>query len=146
MSENMAWLAGVLESEGSIRINTPTKRNWGALLVDMVNTDLELVAPFQEHWPGYLREVPANGNRRAYWRYRCAATVAARLLTDLMPYFRSERMRERALLALRFQAQKRAGVRTDDYREQQQAFYEQMKALNVRGPHAGVWRNRTKGD
>jgi hypothetical protein len=132
----LAWAAGMFEGEGSVRINVPTKRNLGSLLVDMVNTDAEVVAFFDERWPGYLRQVAfEGGHRRDYWRWRCAALVAARFLTDVLPYLRTDRVREKALLGLEFQDQKTAARsnRTPEYAARQRSYYERMAVLNQRG-------------
>ncbi len=151
---DLAWAAGVFEGEGSIRINPSTKRNNGALLVDMVNTDPEMVQFFQTYWPGYMRgplSRRGDGNWRDYYRYRSAAWVAARFLTDVLPYLRTERMRGKAELGLAYQAQKSklsTVNRTPEYRARQVWFYEQMAALNLRGagtepcPQADKWRRR----
>ena len=79
----LAWMAGVFEGEGSVRIT-----------------------PFQRRWPGYLRMVDVPAPRRPYWRWRIAANVAARMLAELYPYLRTERVRAKAALGLEYQAQK----------------------------------------
>lgn len=135
MSLDLAWAAGVFEGEGSVRISKPQPRNIGALCVDMVNTDREIVVFFADRWPGYFREVEAKGQRRNFWRWRAGAIVAAAVLEDLMPYLRTERVRRRAALGLEFQAQKVAGRgnRTPEYRARQWHYYRQMAELNQRG-------------
>lgn len=133
---DLAWAAGLFEGEGSIRINTPTRRNLGALLCDMVNTDQALVGFFQHHWGGYFRRVHAPAPRKSFWRWRIAALDAAAFLRDIRPYLRSPSRIERADLALEFQAHKSRSprvTRTPEYRAAQLRFYERMKALNVRG-------------
>lgn len=133
---DLAWVAGMFEGEGSIRINTPTRRNQGHLVVDMVNTDIECVAIFQANWPAYMRPVKAKGNRKDYYRYRAAALVAASFLVDVLPYLRTSRVRTKALLGLEFQTQKSKMSRvnrTPEYLAAQLAYYHQMAALNVRG-------------
>jgi hypothetical protein len=133
---DLAWVAGLFEGEGSIRINTPTRRNRGHLVVDMVNTDIECVAIFQDNWPGYMRPVKAKGNRKDYYRYRAAALVAASFLVDVLPHLRTSRVRRKALLGLEFQAQKSKMSsinRTPEYIALQLAYYDQMTVLNLRG-------------
>jgi hypothetical protein len=133
---DLAWAAGMFEGEGSVRINTPTRRNLGALLCDMVNTDVEVIAFYQGRWPGYMRQVAATPPRRPFYRWRISSGVAAEFLNDILPYLRTARVREKALLGLEFQAGKtrdQSVNRTDAYRERQAGYYERMKALNVRG-------------
>lgn len=136
MDEALAWAAGMFEGEGSIRINIATKRSTGSLMVDMVNTDPEVIAFYQTRWPGHMRWVAGSGNRRDFYRWRIAATVAARFLNDIMPYLRTHRVREKALLALDYQAQKSklsTVNRSPEYGERQLWFYDRMAALNRRG-------------
>jgi hypothetical protein len=133
---DLAWAAGMFEGEGSVRINSPTRRNLGALLIDMVNVDRQVIAFYQERWPGYMRQVAEQGNRRAFWRWRCASLVAAGFLTDVLPYLRTERVREKARLGLEFQAGKsttHAVCRSPGYADRQRRYYEHMKRLNLRG-------------
>ncbi len=134
----LAWAAGILEGEGSIRINSATKRNNGALIVDVVNTDLEIVALYQAWWPGSQRGPivnVSNSNTRAYYLYRAASRKAARLLADVGPYLRTDRMREKAALGLAYQAQKsmKHDNRTPEYAARQLVYFHRMKELNRRG-------------
>lgn len=130
----LAWAAGMFEGEGSVRINKATKRNHGALLCDMSNTIPEVCAFFAEHWGGTLKHIDAPAPRRAFWRWRVAARAAARFLRDIRPYVRTERYRRRVDLGLEYQEQKRSGHnRTVAYLAAQERYYEEMRALNVRG-------------
>lgn len=132
---DLAWAAGLFEGEGSIRINVPTRRNLGALLVDVVNTDEHIVNFFHSGWGGHLKRTAAKGNRKAFWTWRAAALMAARFLREIAPYLRSPRLRERLSVALEFQAQKTTthANRQSVYRIRQVAYYERMKHLNRRG-------------
>lgn len=134
--EELAWAAGMFEGEGSVRINSRTKRNNGALLCDMVNVDAEVVAFFQARWPGYMRQVKGKGNQRDFYRWRVASGVASGFLNDILPYLRTARVREKAMLGIEYQGQKsmKAAVnRTPVYGERQADYFERMKELNVRG-------------
>lgn len=134
---DLAWAAGLFEGEGSVRINSPTQRNLGALIVDVANTDEAIVAFFHQGWGGYFRRVNARSERRKdFWRWRLAALEAARFLRDISPYLKSPRLRERIRLGLAFQDQKSKKTRTNrgaSYRTQQQAYFQRMKVLNQRG-------------
>jgi hypothetical protein len=133
---DLAWAAGVFEGEGSIRINTPTKRNFGSLLADMVNTDRQITQVFADAWGGYHREVPSAGERQAFWRWRIAALQAAAFLREIEPFIRTDKYRERIRLGLEFQAQKsslHAVCRAPEYRLMQRNYYERMAMLNLRG-------------
>ena len=135
-NETLSWMAGVFESEGSIRINTVTKRNRGNLLCDMVNTDREMVEPFFNRWQGFFRYVEPIGRRKGFYRWRIASREARDFLIVITPFFRTERMKAKAVLALKFQNQKTSAWKTNrsaEYIELQSQFYEEMKRLNMRG-------------
>lgn len=133
---DLAWAAGLFEGEGTVRINTATKRNLGHLIVSVVNTDRSTVEFFQDRWPGTLRGATGLNplKQRPAWVWTVAARKAAAFLTDIQPYLRSERVRRKAALGLEFQAQKaRTNWVSDEYRETQWLFFMEMKELNLRG-------------
>lgn len=131
----LAWMAGVFEGEGSIRINRPTRQNLGSLLVDLANTDRQMVDPFHAMWGGTVTAYVSAGRRRAYFRWRAAAREAESFLLAMWPMFGTEKYRARAVVGLDFQAQKHGhgGRVPDEYRTRQWDFYERMAVLNVRG-------------
>ena len=95
---------------------------------------------FQEAWPGYLRFCTPKGNRKPYWRWRIASTVAVGFLFSIKDYVRGSKTQQ-VRLAIEFQAQKtreQRVSRTDGYRARQWDYYERMKQLNVRGLHVGA--------
>lgn len=131
-----AWAAGLFEGEGSVRINKHTKKNRGALLVDIANTDEQLVRFFLVRWGGVITQYAAIEQRRGYWRWRCASTMAARFLTDIAPYIQSDDKRARIALGLEYQSQKsklQRVNRSNDYRIRQTLYYDRMRILNLRG-------------
>jgi hypothetical protein len=134
----LAWAAGLFEGEGSVRISKPAARNWGSLNVDVPNTDQSIVQFFYGRWGGSVREVPAQGNRRTYWRWRLAARQAVPFLEAIRPYLVTDRVRQRVDHGLAFQAQKRSRCSTESYREDQWNAYWWMAELNVRGVRDAV--------
>jgi len=136
----LAWMAGIFEGEGSIRIDKPTRRNMGSLVIDLPNTDKEITDPFFTEWGGHYRKVEACGRKRAYWRWRIASRNAFAFLLELYPYFRTERVRRRAELGISFQRQKQmhGGRVPAGYLERQVEYYEKMKVLNRRGYQARI--------
>lgn len=136
----LAWAAGMFEGEGSVRINSSTARNLGALLVDLPNTDRALVEWFQKRWPGYFRQGRLAGNKRDYWRWRIASLQAASFLIAIEPHIIGNK-RERVLLGIEYQKQKRPSHFhncEDGYRDRQRDYYERMKVLNERGALRGT--------
>lgn len=139
------WMAGVFEGEGSVRINKPTARNAGALLVDLANTDPALVTPFHQMWGGTVATYPALGARNAYSRWRAVACEAEAFLLAMYPLFHSARYLRRCVLGLDFQSQKSRDPRvnrTAEYRARQWSMYEQMAGLNLRGADAAGLQRR----
>lgn len=136
---DVAWAAGVFEGEGSIGINTPTKRNLGHLYATVVNTDSALTDFFQLHWPGYCRRTHLPGNRRPATVWTIAARRAAGFLQMILPYVRRPIVRERIALALQYQDGKRHGRArpvSREYREDQFSAWLYMRQLNIRGVDA----------
>lgn len=132
----LAWAAGMFEGEGSVRISTRTTRNAGALLVDMVNVQPEVTAFFLERWGGIRKHVKVPPPRRDYWRWQLSARQAAAFLVQITPYLRTPVYRERADLAIEYQAQKSTDQRvnrTAGYAAEQDRYFLAMKRLNVRG-------------
>jgi hypothetical protein len=132
----LAFAAGLIEGEGTVRINKPTRRNRGALLVSCVNTDRELIEFLQTRWPGYCK--PATGLRpdqRPAFVWTIAARRALEFLDAIAPYVVSERMRERIATARWWQE-----IKAKHWRYRVEADYEEafncfhwMRELNARG-------------
>jgi hypothetical protein len=129
-----AWVAGLFEGEGTVRINSFTKQNLGALIVSVCNCDMDLLTPLLR-WGGRIHKVNGLGpTRRPAWRWTCAAKQAAAFLVDVSPYFVATRNKERARAGLLFQAGKRhRHHQPPNYREEQWNAFMWMKELNQRG-------------
>lgn len=145
----LAWAAGLFEGEGTVRINKPTKRNLGHLVVSVVNTDRDVLDFFQQRWPGYMK--PATGldprRQRPAWVWVVAARRAAEFLRCIRPFLVRRMVMKRIEHALDFQDGKRVGraTRTREYVEEQWFAYLWMRELNARGvqdtcPDAPTWR------
>lgn len=135
----LAWAAGFFEGEGSVRINSATRRNHTALMALVPNTDESLVRFFLERWGGSIQGRAAQGRRRRFWRWTCSSRMAARFFRDILPYVVSPRIRAKIELALEFQLQKsRPGRQPEgdraEYFGRQLEYFERMKVLNLRGP------------
>lgn len=132
---DLAWTAGIIEGEGSIRINRPGKRNLGHLVLAVTSTDADMLTPLNEWWPGFLKPVSTRPECKDAYSWVIAAKAAEICLLSIRPFCRVERILTKIDLGLQFQAQKMGGRgnRTDAYRDRQWEFYEQMKVLNRRG-------------
>lgn len=131
-----ALAAGLIEGEGSVRLNSVTRKNNGALIVCMTNTNLDLVEFMQDRWPGSVR--PATGLRpdqRPAWVWTLASRRALAFLDEIEPYAISERLRERIRTARWWQE-----IKSKHWRYRTEADYEEafccwhwMSELNRRG-------------
>lgn len=129
---DLAWMAGIHEGEGCVRITAPGLRNTGSLFVEITSTDFDLLEPFAAAWGGTIAAKRASGNRKPYWRWTCVSRKAAAYLEAIRPFCRVARVTTKIDLALEFQAQK-VHDRTGAYYERQAEFHRQMVALNHRG-------------
>lgn len=144
---DLAYAAGIIEGEGSIRINKPTRQNRGALIVSVSNTDRQIIDWLAERWNGYAKANTAPvGNRKQAYVWTIAARQAAAFIMAIYPYLKTERVLRKADLALTFQNQKtalRPSCRSPEYLDDQLRFYEHMAALNKRGrPNSQQHRRR----
>ena len=128
----------MFEGEGTIRINSLTKRNLGALIVSVVNTDAEILEWFRRRFGGRIRAATGlRPDQRGAWVWLLAARQAAAFLERIQPFLVTTRNRLRCQVGLRFQAQKVHRLRQGpDYRQEQWEAFMLMKELNVRGPTA----------
>lgn len=143
----LAWAAGLFEGEGTVRINKPSLRSWGAVCVSVVNTDRQILDWFQARWPGYMKAATGlQPNHREAWVWVIAARQAIAFLRELRPFIVRDAVREKIDHAIAFQEQKRNGVRWMEpaeryaYAEDQWNAYWWMAELNKRGVNASQHR------
>jgi hypothetical protein len=131
---DLAFAAGLMEGEGTVRINKPTRRNRGALIVSCVNTDRWLIDFLHDRWAGSLKTGGVVGQRGVIV-WTIASRQALAFLTQIEPYVVSKRMRLRIDTARWWQKIKSKHWRyriEDDYAEAF-ACYHWMRELNARG-------------
>lgn len=90
-----AYLAGVLDGEGSITMQRSGRIGTPLIAVD--STDAELLAWIHERCGGWIifKKRYADHHRQA-WIWRVKAQRALRVLEQVMPYLVIERKRQRA--------------------------------------------------
>lgn len=132
---DMAWAAGLFEGEGTITISAGGKRPYTSISVQVTSTDVNIVTFFRERWPGGFHLVPKKGNARSAWVWRLSSRKAGWFLRALAPWLVTERVQEKAKLALHSQSLRRQGNRTDveGYRATQAGLMAEMRRLNRRG-------------
>lgn len=136
---DLAWAAGLLEGEGSIRIAEIAKRDkrwrWFILALECTMTDRSCIDELRRLFGGSITMQRKKPPHRDAYRWYVSAQIAGAAIRELIPFLRSERWRGRAALAVEFQAQKRRGAarHIEGYSDLQRDYYERMKKLNVRG-------------
>lgn len=135
---DLHWAAGLFEGEGTVTIAVRNSDETYRLVVTMGNTDAEVVDFFCDRWPGWRQ--PAYGDRpgrKPAWYWTVAGPKAEAFVHQVMPYLRTQRVRDKCEIALRFRASQprritsvplRAGVKAA-----QRDLYLEMRKLNKRG-------------
>lgn len=138
ISDNeLAWAAGLFEGNGSLRISKPAKRNWGSLLVDVPNTDEQIVRFFTSRWGGSVKYQPPKGNANEYWRWRAASLMAAEFLRAIQPHIKTDNYSEKIRHGLVFQDGKAefGGYKSNEYAKEQWNAWLYMSVLNRKRGH-----------
>lgn len=144
---DLAWAAGFMEGEGSIRISKPAERNWGSLTVSATNTERAPIEKLQAMQAGCLKRASvASAHHRQGWVWTIAARRAALFLRSIRPYVVGERTRAKIDFALSFQEQKRISARSEEYRQAQWEWYWWMAHLNQHGPDAPFYVDQEAPD
>jgi hypothetical protein len=137
-----AYAAGLIDGEGCIRI---TKRGAGGgaslrpgqltLMVEVTNTDYDMVAWLQDRFGGSVSHYDAKPERNAKekWHWRVAANKALYCLDAIWPYARTKR--HQVKLGRRFQryVQHPGRFATPKIRRVQERFNQALRILNKRG-------------
>ena len=136
-AEDLHWAAGIFEGEGTVTINKNSSTNNYSLRCSVPNTDKSIIDFFNLHWPvKKVREEIGYGNRRTCYVWILTGKKATSFLQTLLPCLRTERVKNKAVLALDFQRHKyvrRVSVR-DEYDKEEEEYYQRMKLLNRKGP------------
>lgn len=133
---DLAFAAGLMEGEGTVRVSAITRQNKGCLVVSMTNTNIELVAYMQDLWPGYCKQVTGlRPDQKPAWRWAIAARRAMAFLDEIEPFVVSWRMAERIATARWWQQIKAKPWQYRDEEDYEESFncWHWMAELNHRG-------------
>lgn len=134
---DLAWAAGLFEGEGTIAIARRGQDDTYRLLVTISNTDEEIIDFFYTRWGGWRQGAYGERpGRKPAWTWTVAAGRAEGFLRDIAPFLRTERVRRKHRLAVRFrlgQSNSKREQNRPDYKARQRECYEQMRELNRRG-------------
>lgn len=143
--DELAWMAGFFDGEGSIGIQSSRHRDKGnvfyKLYVSVGNTEKVLLEPFRERFGGSIRVDKRKSVRtdkhdrvKDYYIWRCDARKAKYVIKQILLYLKHQKKIEQAILGLKFQNQKRKGngrkPLSMSYHHRQREFYEEMKELH----------------
>lgn len=136
--EELAWAAGLFEGEGTITIGRRGSNDTYRLQVMVPNTDEQIIDFFHTRWGGWKE--PLYGERprrRPGWTWIAAGPTGEQFLRGIAPHLRTERVREKLALGMRFRELQNGrgigGAAPHGYKDEQRAIYLDMKVLNRRG-------------
>ena len=131
----LAYIAGIIDGEGSISIRKHSNRNWYEyqLRVDVKLTDQEIPYWFQELFGGGVCFRAPIGNRKPAWQWTITDIKAANFLSSVQPYLHIKS--EHCKIVLEFQETKRhVGYRRSEVDVIiQEGAWAKMALLNHRG-------------
>jgi hypothetical protein len=138
---DLAWSAGLFEGEGSIAIARYRRDDRGAFRLNLTlrMTDEQCVEAFYDALGiGYVSFIGRIPPWRPVWGWSAGGKAALAALQAMLPYFRSDRVRTKAELAIEFQLARRVGTPARDplYKAIQAEQHERMRILNLRGQDA----------
>lgn len=136
---DLAWAAGIYEGEGNTAIaDFRPGMQLGTLRASVTNSDLDIVAFFQDNWPGYVYDREARSDQhRPTSRWTVQSLKAQAFLLDIQPYIKSDRKQKIVRIGLAFQTHKSRDPsinRSSSYREAGELLRAEMTALNTLGP------------
>ena len=131
-----AWVAGIIDGEGTITIRTkpyPNGKRYQVASLSACNTDTELIARLVE-FTGIGRlyfQIRANHKRKEIWRWQTDQRQAAAVVEQLLPWLTAKRRVGELLLEM--QSLRRCGKSRPGARERQLEIVAEVRACNQRG-------------
>lgn len=132
-----AYLAGLIDGEGSIQARWRPKAQSYETIVSVSNTDRAMIDWIRERWPGHVlvnRHVsgPSHHKDVLVWRVQSARAVA--VIEDVVEFLITKRERADVLLALAATTRQpgRRGYTPEEHAARQ-AMCDRMRVLNRRG-------------
>lgn len=131
------WLAGFFDGEGNISLTKGYDKrwqcHWWGLDIQVVNTIVANVKPFEDIFGGEIRERKQKGNRKRQYVWRPPDKL--KFLQTIEPYLIGKSIQ--AKLAIEFLGRDKAKGGGNKLTQEQIAYrekcYQQFKILNKRG-------------
>ena len=137
IEEQLVWMAGVFDGEGSISIIRSKRQT--TLVASVGNTERELVSPFKHRFGGttWIERRPPD---KTMFMWKISARQASAFLEEILPYLHSKRKRSIAVLAIEFQQIRKWGGGKSSHPPQLKAREERFR-LAVRKANDGRQRD-----
>lgn len=143
-SEELAYLAGILDGEGSFGLNKmkrPKPPGFKLFLyLDICNTNAEILDACQEIFLKLgvnvwvqNKGIPAFGRREVFNLRMGAQSKIRRVLEAVLPYLRGKRAQARILLRYISRRDERGVGRGHPLNDDDLAYYRELRELNRRG-------------
>jgi hypothetical protein len=146
VNTNHAYVAGLIDGEGCIRLQVSKATYRASVWVGMTEVALPLLTNLREEWGGSLYRLrPATERWSAAWTWVVHGTNAGTLLRVVQPYLQLKQ--EQARLALEVETIRAAlarrpnglgGAWTPEARQVCAAIKQQMHVLNAKGPRVSA--------
>jgi LAGLIDADG-like domain len=134
-AEELAWVAGLFEGEGTVSISRAGRHGYSRNLVSLTSTDKEIIDFLHSRWPGKIgTRQPKNSPRaRQAFVWSLYGWAMMPFLLDIEPHVRTSRVREKIALGLESQRARQTGSRDPAYPAKMEQYRVRMSELNRRG-------------
>jgi len=136
-----AYLAGIIDGEGCIRITTHSRPKRHLMVVDIANTKPDFINLIRLYYGGYYTEkIDPRPNRQKNYRITLSSVAAKEFLEDILDYLVIKR--PQAELALKFQKTMgyKKGQMPKCVFEERENYKNLMHGLNIKGAEARAKR------
>ena len=135
--EELAYLAGFVDGEGSLQIQRRIHRNefgvWTgySIYVDIGQTRRDILEYIQQKaGGGSIHHKPTTGNRKEAWLLKISGHQAQAFVSQLRPYLRVKAEIADVFLAFKMNGRK---PHTDEQKRMKDVLFTRAKELNHRG-------------
>jgi len=137
MENKFAYLAGIIDGEGSISIEIQgaaecRKTDYYAIRLLVINTDTRLLEWLKENFGGSINKRKAYENRRQCYNWALFSYDAANLLAKCLPFMIIKKQRAQVLIQF-MQTKKDTWNVSDEVQKKRRELYAEMKLLNKIG-------------
>lgn len=131
-NEELIWLAGFVDGEGCIMINTKNNKPC-SLIIEIVNTNEYIIKLIAKWFKGSVRSVKKGENQKDVWKFCTNGDRAKIFLETIYPYLFLKK--EQAYVGLEYQklVGKKHEQVSSEHLKLRANLYKQICILNKRG-------------